>query len=528
MDLADFYPTKGTFPPGETIELVVIVEATTAEIANLHVAISHLDKVIDTFIIPVSLSKGENQLSLKWRSSAASPRGYGVTAELCDHSGALLDTISTAFDTLLTWTAFPRYGFLTDLTPHRLDIPETLDALARFHINGLQFYDWQYRHDRLLPPETDYIDPLGRTLSLDTVSQFIKAAHDRGMAAMPYLAVYAASIEFWGAHPDWALYDASGQAITFEGFLGLMDSSPGSPWIDHLLGECDLVLDALPFDGLHVDQYGEPKEGFNYAGDPVDIPAAFVAFIQALKTAHPQAAVVFNAVGGWPIESLATAPQDLVYIEIWPPDIHYRDIRHIVTGARAMSGGKAVVIALYLPANRPENILLADALIFSLGGSRIELGEQARLLADPYFPKHQAIEPDFKTVLRRYYDFVVRYGEFLGPAAALLEDFKVTVTPGVWVVARSCAGWLVLSLINVAGLDDPRWDQIQSPPKRLPAVSVQFRPPHPVRQAWWSSADLDDLSLAPLPWTTNDDTVSATLPDLNHWAIIAFELEPRE
>ncbi len=74
-------------------------------------------------------------------------------------------------------------------------------------------------------------------------------------------------------------------------------------------------------------------------------------------------------------------------------------------------------MALYLPADRPTNIRLADALIFSCGGSRIELGEGERLLADPYFPKHQPLTPELRTTLRRYYDFAVRYGEWLGPAA---------------------------------------------------------------------------------------------------------------
>lgn len=526
--LVDCYPTKGMFSPGEPIRFVVDVEGEGEETAVIHLSIIHLNQTISTLTQPVSLQNSRQRFNLEWPAPSTAPRGYGVTAELCDQSDTVIDSIATAFDILPDWTIFPRYGFLTDFAPDRADIDDTLDALVQFHINGLQFYDWQYRHDSLLPPESRYIDPLGRKLSLDTVRAFIAAAHKRGMAAMPYLAVYAASIKFWQAHPDWALYDAAGQSITFEDFLGLMDPSPGSPWTAHLQNECSQVLAQLPFDGLHVDQYGEPKEGFNVVGVRVDMPTAFAAFIRTLKATHPQAAVVFNAVGNWPIEMLAAAPQDFVYIEIWPPDVYYRDIQRIVINARTLSGGKPVVIALYLPANRPENIRLANALIFSLGGSRIELGEQAQLLADPYFPKHQTPGSDLRKMLRRYYDFVVRYGELLGPTAKVLERYEVVLPPGVWAVARSAPGWLVVSLINMSGLDDPRWDEELASPMVLTAVPIQVNLTNPVHQAWWASPDLADTDLAPLPWAVDNETVSITLPRLDHWAIIAFELETTE
>jgi dextranase len=234
-------------------------------------------------------------------------------------------------------------------------------------------------------------------------------------------------------------------------------------------------------------------------------------------------------VGNWPIEALAVAPQDFVYIEIWPPDVYYRDIQRIVTNARTLSGGKPVVIALYLPANRPENIRLANALIFSLGGSRIELGEQSQLLADPYFPKHQTLGSDLKKMLRRYYDFVVRYGELLGPTAEIFEHCEVVSPPGVWTVVRSSPGWLVVSLINMSGLDAPRWDEELAAPMVLTAVPIQINLSHAIRQTWWASPDYDDnMTLSPLPSVIDAKTVSITIPRLDHWAIIAFELVTTE
>jgi dextranase len=529
MRLIDLYPTRGMFTPGEPVRLVVEVEADAPGVASLRLSITHLASTVATLTHPVSLTTGAQKVTLDWSPSPSAPRGYGALAELLDGAGRTLVSASTAFDVLPDWTAFPRYGFLTDFSPARADVASTVEGLARFHLNGLQFYDWQYRHDCLLPPDADYVDPLGRRLSLRVVAEFIEAAHAHGMAAMPYLAVYAASAEFWRAHAEWALYDAERRPIAFgEDFLGLMNPAPGGPWARHLLEECGRVLSTLLFDGLHVDQYGNPKVAFDAAGRPVDLPAAFAGFVAVLKAAHPHAAVLFNAIGNWPIETLAASPQDFAYIEVWPPATTYRDLQRIVTGARALSKGRPVVIALYLPADRPANICLADAVIFSCGGSRIELGERERLLTDPYFPKHQPLTSEVKATLRRYYDFAVRYGDLIGPGAGDSTNYPVHAPPGVWAVSRMAPGWLTVCLINMTGLDSAGWDEAHPAPTPLADVSVQVAAPQPVRQVWWASPDRGRSEPLPAVWDTDAGHVRATLPFLDQWAIMAFQLDAAE
>lgn len=528
MRFINLTPAKGTFIPGEIIRIVAEFEGDMLGPAFVQLSIYHLAHKIDKIKSGFVPGNSKSAITIEWQAPLDAPCGYGAVAELIDRSGKAIDAISTAFDILPDWTIFPRYGFLTDFSPNRSDLQETIATLAQFHINGLQFYDWQYRHDQLLPPQSEFIDPLGRSLSLDTIRKFIETAHGYGMAAMPYLAVYAASIEFWQAHLGWALYDAHNQPITFENFLGLMDPTPGAPWIEHMLYQSREVLLGLPFDGLHVDQYGEPKAGFNANSDPVDLPAAFVSFIRHLKEDHPHAAVVFNAVGNWPIEALVTSPQDFVYIEIWPPDVHYRDLYRIIAAARTLSSGKPVVIALYLPVSWSENVRLADALIFSLGATRIEFGEKACLLVDPYFPKYQVLPPELKNTLQNYLDFVVRYGELLGPSARILDEFQVTTPADVWVTARSNSGRLLLSVVNMSGLGDPRWDEEHPAPKHLFDVSLQLNIIQSIRHAWWATPDQDDLTLYPLSWETEGQRVAVTLPKLDYWSILIFELEITE
>ena len=523
MRLLNLYPKKGFFLPGERIELQAEIISEGAETGLLRLTIFHLASQVEALAFPVRASGGRQRVAVAWEAPPSAVRGYGVEAELLDAAHSQVGQLATAFDVLPSWTASPRYGFLTDFTPQRQDVEESIERLARFHLNGLQMYDWQFRHDRLLPPEERYVDPLGRPLSLDTVRRFIEAARQRGMATLAYLAIYAASFPFWRSHPDWALYDAEGHPIPFgDDFLGLMDPSPGGPWAEHLLAECGRALGALAFDGLHIDQYGQPREGYNAAGEPVDLPGAFAAFIRSAKERWPRRAVLFNAVENWPA-SLNAAPQDFHYIELWLTAHSYRELREVVRQARAQSGGKPVVVALYLPPERPANIRLANAILSVMGSSRIELGENGRLLTDPYFPKHQPIPAELASVLRRQYDFCVRYGELIGPSARLV-DMEVSAPESVWWAARQAPGWLALGLVNMKGLEEARWDEAHPPPSPLRDLPIRLRCPERVQRVYWASPDRQQIGLERLDSEWSGGEVRVQLPSLDYWSMLALEL----
>jgi dextranase len=525
MRILDCIPVKGTFQPGELVRLIVRIESPVNQDSVLHVKVWHLSELAVNLEEHVSLQIGLQEFEQRFQVPADYPKGYGVTVELMDENNKVHCSTATAFDILGAWTERPRYGFLTNFGADRQDIGETVDALTRYHINGVQFYDWQHRHDNLLPPMDEYTDPLGRRLSLLTVKKFIQAAHDRGMAAMPYLAIYAASLAFWEEHQDWGLYDAGGKPVTFEGFLGLMDPSPNGPWIDHLLDECDRVLSKTAFDGLHVDQYGEPKEGYNARGEKVDIPSAFSSFIRRLDKRYQESAITFNAVGNWPIDQLASAPQDFLYIEVWPPTPRYADLLRIVQEGRQKSSGKPVVIALYQPAEWPENVRLANSVVMASGGSRIEIGEKERLLTDPYFPNHSQIPEELQTTLTRYHDFLVRYGDLIGPQAVDEVELAVRAPVDVWVVTRKSPGWLAISLINFSGLGDARWDKVHAAPQPLEDATILVSGLDMVERIWLASPDRDDLNLQEADWEYRSDSVMINLQQLDYWTLVAVKTD---
>ena len=124
-----------------------------------------------------------------------------------------------------------------------------------------------------------FTDGMGRPLSMATVRHLIDLVHSRHIAAMPYTAIYGASMAFYQQHPDWALVDANGDLLTLGSFIAILDPTPGSPWNRHLLAEFADVLDHTAFDGIHIDQYGSPKVAFDAAGNRVDLAEVFPQFI---------------------------------------------------------------------------------------------------------------------------------------------------------------------------------------------------------------------------------------------------------
>ncbi len=524
MKLLDFYPAKGSFVPGENIRLIFNVQSDKAGKGVIHLAITHLAELVAELAIPFSVTPGRHKISFDWKPEKTAPRGYGAAAYL-QSRGESSSSFRTAFDVLEKWTKFPRYGFLCDFRPGRENIDRLLDALLKYHINGLQFYDWQYRHEQLVALQPGYSDPLGRPSSLKTVQELIGAAHQRGMAAMAYLAVYAASKEFARTHPCWALYDENGKPYLFEDFLGLMDPSPGNPWALHLLDQCKQALTRLPFDGLQVDQYGEPRSGFMSTGTPVDLPAAFTSFVMAVKVQAPDTAVTFNAVKNWPIAQLAATPLDFLYIELWPDTPKYRDVLRVISEARPLSGNKPVVIAIYLPADRPSNIRVLDALILASGAMRIEVGENERLLADAYFPKYQAMPAKLKQALRRYASFAVRYEELIGPWVDDLPNLVASLPDGIWCMPRLANRGIVMNLINMQGLEEQAWTESHSAPVVLHDFRMRVSLQERIHQVYFASPDSDDPGLELASWHSNGSFIEIEIPHLEFWSLVLVEIE---
>lgn len=571
----DVRPSKAFFAPGEAVELGLVWPALAdggreGDGGAASVVISHgAERLAELH------AEARPGVTVRWSAPRRAPAGYGVDVVVRDASGEVVARGSGAFDVLDSWVQAPRYGFLSDFPPDRQDAEATMEILTRYHVNGLQFYDWMYRHEQLLTSDEPYRDPLGRLLSYETVARLIEAAHRRRMAAMPYTAAYGASMAFYRVHPDWALFRSpGGKPILFgTDFLAIMNPAPGSPWTAHLLAQFEDVLRRTAFDGIHIDQYGDPKFGFDAEERSVDVAEALRALIDATKeraeAVRPGAAVVFNAVNNWPIDAVAPSRQDFTYIEVWPPHTTYRSLWGLVTEAERLGNGKPVVLAAYQSPVNAVNVRLTDAVIFASGGSHIELGERGVMLADPYFPKYEAAPEELGRVLRSYYDFAVRYENFItaGPSrgrdvtreelgrlrvgGAPVDEWTLRATPGpgadVMVVARGGEGWRALHLINLSGLDNLLWKgELKAGPAPQSRIAVRYYLPGEASgragaaatwpsRIWWASPDAEttadgaaaDLSAHSLAWTTGRDAggafVEFVVPKLTYWTTVVLE-----
>lgn len=533
---------RAFYKPGEAIQIHVNASGAQAE-----VVITHLTAVVTTLTAP--LVNGAADLS--WTPPPDAPRGYGLDVRALDDAGNTLATTSAAFDVLERWTQAPRYGYLVEFQAGRSNIAETMTWATRFHINGLQFYDWQYRHEALLPPAgTDiYSDLLGRNMSMQVVNDLIAAAHARGIAAMPYTAIYGASAGFYEQHKAWALFQSPGEPYRFgDNFLMIMDPTPGSPWADHLLNEFARVLDETDFDGIHIDQYGAPKVGLNNAGETVNLDESFPGFINASAEVvqakrGDEGATIFNCVGNWPVDTVAPSNEDAVYIEVWQPFRNFLDLYRVVTEAQRLGGNKPVIIAAYISPEHVVNVRLANAIIFASGGFYLELGEPNTLLADPYFPKYGILGDDLAAVLERYFNFQVRYENLLAlgttdttadrAAALSITDVRTKGLRSydrVAVITRAGADFETFSLVNLLDLEGGQWDTpVPSAPTAQTDLEVTLHITRALKNAWFASPDGDDLSAQPITYTTGTDDagdfIRFTLPSLDYWTMIVVKYQ---
>ncbi len=537
--------SQSMYNPGEPIQLDVSITSSSKSLTDVSLIVrySFLNEVIEEQNQVLPQGQQVWCASFVWLPPRAAPRGYGVDLTVQTADGTVLAVVSDGIDVLNSWKEMPRYGFLVDYSVGRNDATETMTILNRYHINGLQFYDWMYRHEQFFSDEEPYFDILDRQLSLESVRTLIEAAHQRKMAAMPYTAVYGASKAFYEKHPDWALLDAKGEPVWFgENFMVIMDPRPESAWTKHLMEEFSGILEKTDFDGIHLDQYGHPKVGYDAEGNLYPLDKALAAMINETKAlvnqTHPEGTVVFNAVTNWPIEEVAPAHQDFVYIEVWAPYTSFNELGQIIIQAQQLGRGKPVVLAAYIDPQNQTNALIMDALIFANGGGRIELGEKGGYLADPYFPLYKMPSPELANWLQRYYGFSVRYQDRIGARTIPANAFTyqnvhikaVETNPSlthdkVMIIGRESEQGLAVSLVNMLGLKHGEWNgEAQTMPTPQVNLTVQIETEEKIaEQVWFASPDQESYALRSLNFTQKDGLLTIKIPSLIVWDLLLVD-----
>ncbi len=439
-----------------------------------------------------------------------------------------------------------RYGFVTDYRPDR-DTDGLADLVRRLHLTAIQCYDWAFRHADPLGGGESYTDPLGRRVDLGTVRRLVAACHRVGADALGYAAVYGVGAEQWPRWSHRALLDHEGRAHRLgEDFLRIVD--PAAPdWLAHLVAALAAATETVGFDGFHLDQYGWPMLARTPDGAVVDVAASFTTMLAAARRRLPAARLIFNNVNDFPTRATADAGQDAVYVEVWEPHDELGDLAALVQRSRAVAGTRPVVVAAYLTcfgtAPQTEALQAAALLmatLFSHGATNLLVGEEGRVLTDPYYPRNEAIDPAALDRLVRWHDFLVEHddllvapaivevtgshtGSYNGVLDVCYQDAPVSWHPRpgcVWRrVTRTGAG-LVVHLVNLTGVDSVRWDHPQPPPGRTGAGSLRLALTGLADPDVWVADPDGSGHLQQVPVRTEGGLGRAVLPSLRTWQVV--------
>lgn len=545
---------KARYTPGETVQFEIEVNDYGSD-AELNISYIHLNDNLGQQKIAVT----SNPVSWSWQPPSADYRGYLVEIILIE-TNAAIDTTWIAVDVSSDWTKFPRYGFLSKY-PYlsQTQIQRVISNLNRYHINALQFYDWQYKHHLPLKgtpesPASFWNDIANRTHYSSTVSGYIEAAHQRNMKAMAYNLLYGAyqDAAVDGVPESWRLFrdpqhtqpDVHDLPDSWASDIYLID--PSNPqWVDYIIDRMREAFAAFKFDGWHIDQLGDRGTRYNYTGQEIVLSETFAPFVQSAKSSLNKT-LVMNAVNQYGQQEIAKSPVDILYTEVWSPHDTYSSLASIIQRNTMWSDGKLqTVLAAYVNKGQSAqpgtfntpSVLLTDAVIFAAGGAHLELGEH--LLANEYFPNDNLrMSKQLEEYLVRYYDFLVAYqnllrdgGEFNQVHLQSESDLPIRTTArqgSVWSFAKAVQDRQMFHLINFVNVETLDWrdDSGDQPePQELSDLTVSFQTDRRVNSLWMASPDKHGGAPRPLEFEQKENRVHFVIPSLKYWDMIVAEYE---
>ncbi|MDR1718469.1 MAG: glycoside hydrolase family 66 protein [Prevotella sp.] len=546
---ADLHTDKASYKPGETVRFTLKEKPS----GSVKVRYSHLGKVISEETL--------SSATWDWTTPSDDYKGYMVDIyEVTDNAEKIHQSI--AVDVSSDWKKFPRYGFLSSYGKlSENEIENNIEALNRYHINGIQFYDWMYDHQRPLAgtvdnPSPSWADLIGRTNYLSTVKGYINAAHNKGMKAMFYNLAFGAlsNAAADGVKEEWYLFKDQNHTEKDNHHLdapfrsSIYLTNPGNKeWQDYIAGRHGDVYKVFDFDGYHIDQLGNRGTVYDYTGNAVKLEETYKPFISAMKQANPDKRLVMNAVSQYGQQkSIAKSEVDFLYTEVWDESKTFDQLAQVILDNNSYSGNeKAIVLAAYMNYARSNNsgyintagILLTNAVIFSFGGSHLELGEH--YLSNEYFPNSNLqMKSGTKESLTHYYDFLVAYQNILRDGGTF-SPINVQSAGGnpsfenwpasqgsIAVVGKKFTDKDVVHLINFSQANSMEWrdtNGTQKEPSLVAGIQVKVTASKAVSKVWIASPDINGGVAINTEFSQSGNEVLLTLPSLKYWDMLVLE-----
>lgn len=544
---------KAAYRPGDKVNFTLELSKAEPK-AKIVVQYRHLGEMI-----------GEQEVKadggqIKWDWTPPKEDGTGYMAEVfVTARGEVKDHQNIAVDVSTDWSKFPRYGYLADFhSMSEEELTSVIERLNRFHINGIQFYDWQYKHHEPLKmdgnePAPQWPDIANRPVSLDTVKGYIDLAHSKNMMAMNYNLLFGAyeGAEADGVKKEWALFKDPTQTNqdkhplpdSWASDIMLYDPS-NAEWQSYMIDKEIEVFKHLKFDGWHVDQLGDRGALWNAKGESAKLTQGYVSFLKAAKE-KLDVDYVMNAVGQYGQAFMAPqAPLEFLYTEVWDGHPKYSSLKDIIDQNSKFSKNKLnTVLAAYMnydlanaqgEFNTP-GVLLTDAVIFASGGSHLELGEN--MLAKEYFPnKNLSIPAELEEQLTRYYDFLTAYQNILRDAleesdtaaesAGAVEVSESAEQGKIWSFAKRKEGSDIVHFINFSNATTMDWRDNkgeQAVPAELRNVDISIQTEREVAAITFASPDYYNGSPVKLSFEQQDGSVKLKLPGLKYWDLLQID-----
>ena len=565
---------KCCYKPGETVTLTM----SSAPPSGSRVRYHYMGDVIaDTLLTTRNWT---------WTVPPEDFRGYMVEVYQPDEeTDKILATI--AIDVSSDWTRFPRYGFVATFGNDKTQSKTKTEMkwLNRCHINGVQFQDWHYRHDWPLGGTREgglwptYKDIANRTIYTSAVKNYIKTQHDRSMKSIFYNLCFGV-LDGWeelGIKPEWFVFkdknhttkDKHDLPDSWKSDIYLVNPA-NEEWQAYLAERNDEVYSFLDFDGYQIDQLGGRGTVYDYYGNSLNLRDGFGPFINYMKNRHPDKRLIMNAVGQWGVSQIAgTGKVDFLYSEVWGNQQgnsltngkgRFSNIKAVIDENLEKSPSLRSVLAAYmnyLTDNKDFNtpgVVMADAVMFALGGSHLELGGD-HMLCREYFPYngmkwHSQIE-DWMT---RYYDFLTAYENLLRDSWTEKTGVTATcsdVTINTWepkanqvtMLVREVNGRQIIHLLNFTHEESATdvnddymlcWHDNMATrpwPKRFENLSIRLtgmKGMGKVRRIWVASPDYCGGAMQELKgykYHSTTGTITLTLPSLQFWTMIVVEPE---
>ncbi len=564
--IGDVNTDKAMYYPGNGVTIYVDLTNSTASTFNgsVNVVISHLGYV-STNLPSQSVSNLATNATATavffWMPPVTDYQGYLVSVSVTDTNGSVVDSGSSAIDVSSDWAKFPRYGYVAHYDS-TLDATHTMWLLKNYHINGIEFYDWQWKHHIPYNPASTWPDVANRTIYRSTVTNLITAAHYYNMMAMNYNS-------YGMAYSD---YQTDGSGVTLS--MGIFSSSPASignqygyslpsswattnlyemnnrdtNWQNYIYGREQAVFTNFAFDGWHIDTVGQ-HTAYDYNGNFFSLDDYNPEFINNAKAALG-VRMTFNTVdAGGENQVAQSANVDFVYSELWSANPNYNSFNQRVNNVRSYCS-KALVMPAYLDTglssgyfNQP-GVLLADAAMFACGGAHLELGDGTNMLNNDYFPNDSSVlmTSSLMAAMHSYYDFLVGYenllrGDTVSANNAASITGVTTSTNGsagtVWIISKETLGYNIIHLVNLLSNASTAWNDYNGTCPAPPtlsnlAVKMYYTGSIGGGNLWYATPDTNFGVATQLSYTTGSDAggsfVNFTIPQLQYWDMAWLEI----